>query len=227
MADLGISANPNKALWEKGDFTRIAQTMRQSGEEFVETLAIAPGLGVLDLGCGDGTTAIPAAKRGAEVLGVDIAANLVAAGNRAREGGGSVQPPLRGRRRVEPRRRSGRQLRSAGHHFRRDVRAAPVRRRSGDGPSDQTRRPDRHGQLDSRRPDPGCADPQDQRRLHPAAARRVHRPDDVGRRSSGARALRRGGRHGPRLRASNLGLPPRGSAVRSCWRSSAIITGRP
>ena len=72
--------NPNKALWEKGDFTRIAETMRASGEAFVETLGIRPGMDMLDLGCGDGTTALPAAERGAEVLGVDIAANLVAAG---------------------------------------------------------------------------------------------------------------------------------------------------
>jgi SAM-dependent methyltransferase len=81
MADLGIQKNPNKALWEKGDFTRIAETMRQSGEELVERSGIRPGIQMLDLGCGDGTTALPAAKRGAEVLGVDIAANLVAAGN--------------------------------------------------------------------------------------------------------------------------------------------------
>jgi SAM-dependent methyltransferase len=78
--------NPNKALWEKGDFTRIAETMRESGEALVETFGITKGLKVLDLGCGDGTTAIPAAKRGADVLGVDIASNLVAAGNkRAKE----------------------------------------------------------------------------------------------------------------------------------------------
>jgi ubiquinone/menaquinone biosynthesis C-methylase UbiE len=74
--------NPNKALWEKGDFTRIAETMRESGEALVEKLGITKGLKVLDLGCGDGTTAIPAAKRGADVLGVDIAGNLVAAGNK-------------------------------------------------------------------------------------------------------------------------------------------------
>ncbi len=73
--------NPNKALWEKGDFTRIAETMRESGEALVAKLGITPGLKVLDLGCGDGTTAIPAAKLGADVLGVDIAANLVAAAN--------------------------------------------------------------------------------------------------------------------------------------------------
>ena len=78
--------NPNKALWEKGDFTRIADTMRESGEALVEKFGIRKGMKVLDLGCGDGTTAIPEAKRGADVLGVDIAANLVAAGNkRAKE----------------------------------------------------------------------------------------------------------------------------------------------
>jgi len=74
--------NPNKALWEKGDFTRIAQSMRESGEAVVESLGVNPGLKVLDLGCGDGTTALPAARRGADVLGVDIARNLVEAGNR-------------------------------------------------------------------------------------------------------------------------------------------------
>ncbi len=80
--------NPNKALWEKGDFTRLAATMRESGDALVESLGVKPGMRVLDLGCGDGTTAIPAAKRGADVLGVDIAENLVAAGNRrAKEAG--------------------------------------------------------------------------------------------------------------------------------------------
>jgi SAM-dependent methyltransferase len=73
--------NPNKALWEKGDFTRIAESMRESGEGLVEKLGITEGLKVLDLGCGDGTTAVPAARLGADVLGVDIASNLVEAGN--------------------------------------------------------------------------------------------------------------------------------------------------
>jgi SAM-dependent methyltransferase len=73
--------NPNQALWEKGDFTRIARCMRQSGDALVGGLGITRGLDVLDLGCGDGTTALPAASRGANVLGVDIAVNLVAAGN--------------------------------------------------------------------------------------------------------------------------------------------------
>ncbi len=73
--------NANKALWEKGDFTQIAATMRESGEALVGDLGITEGLQVLDLACGDGTTAVPAAQLGANVLGVDIASNLVAAGN--------------------------------------------------------------------------------------------------------------------------------------------------
>jgi SAM-dependent methyltransferase len=79
--DTITTINPNKALWEKGDFTRIAESMRESGEALVNELAIIPGLEVLDLGCGDGTTALPAARLGANVLGVDIAGNLVEAGN--------------------------------------------------------------------------------------------------------------------------------------------------
>ena len=77
-----MTPNPNKTLWEKGDFTRLAANMRESGEALVSALGIEKGLKVLDLGCGDGTTAIPEAKRGADLLGVDIASNLVAAGNR-------------------------------------------------------------------------------------------------------------------------------------------------
>jgi SAM-dependent methyltransferase len=73
--------NPNKALWEKGDFTRIAQSMRESGTALVNKLGITKDMQVLDLGCGDGTTAVPAAKLGANVTGVDIAKNLVDAGN--------------------------------------------------------------------------------------------------------------------------------------------------
>lgn len=82
--------NPNKALWEKGDFTRLAETMRQSGAALVADIGVTKDMDVLDLGCGDGTTAIPAAKFGARVRGVDIARNLVAAGQ-ARAGGEGLQ----------------------------------------------------------------------------------------------------------------------------------------
>jgi ubiquinone/menaquinone biosynthesis C-methylase UbiE len=77
--------NPNKALWEKGDFTEIAAFMRQSGEVLAKSLGITPSLRVLDLGCGDGTTAVPLASLGANVVGIDIARNLVEAGNKRAE----------------------------------------------------------------------------------------------------------------------------------------------
>lgn len=80
--------NPNKALWEKGDFTRIASSMRESGEALVGRIGVTQGLKVMDLGSGDGTTALPAARLGADVLGVDIASNLVAAGNRRAQDAG-------------------------------------------------------------------------------------------------------------------------------------------
>jgi SAM-dependent methyltransferase len=85
---MNVTTNPNKALWEKGDFTRIAQTMRDSAKTLVKQIGITEGLKVLDLGCGDGTTALPAAQLGADVLGVDIASNLVAAGNERARGAG-------------------------------------------------------------------------------------------------------------------------------------------
>lgn len=66
----------------KGDFTRIADTMRESGEQLVASLGITPDMKILDLGCGDGTTALPEARLGADVTGIDIAQNLVDAGNR-------------------------------------------------------------------------------------------------------------------------------------------------
>ena len=77
-----VSISPNQALWEKGDFTQLAATMRESGAALIEKLSISPGMDILDLGCGDGTTAIPAARLEANVSGVDIARNLVEAGNK-------------------------------------------------------------------------------------------------------------------------------------------------
>ena len=76
------AVNPNKALWEKGDFTQLAATMRTSGSALIDKLMITAGMKILDVGCGDGTTAIPAARLGADVQGVDIARNLVEAGNK-------------------------------------------------------------------------------------------------------------------------------------------------
>src|SRR6202158_5946127 len=87
-AEAKTASHTNKAVWEKGDFTEIAAFMRQSGEAIVKSLGIKTPLRVLDLGCGDGATAVPLALLGAEVVGIDIAANLVAAGNRRAEEAG-------------------------------------------------------------------------------------------------------------------------------------------
>ena len=94
--------NPNKALWEKGDFTRIAACMRESGEALVATLGITEGLDVLDVGCGDGTTALPEARLGAKVLGVDIASNARRRGQRPRAEPRPHEPAVPGGRRVRP-----------------------------------------------------------------------------------------------------------------------------
>ena len=77
----GRLINPNQELWEKGEFTAIAALMRESGEALVRSLDIHPPLRALDLGCGDGATAVPLAQMGADTTGIDIARNLVAAGN--------------------------------------------------------------------------------------------------------------------------------------------------
>src|SRR5881296_2766994 len=82
ISSKGAGMNPNKALWEKGDFTEIAAFMRQSGEVLVKALGITTPMRILDVGCGDGTTALPLARLGAEVVGIDIAKNLVDAGNK-------------------------------------------------------------------------------------------------------------------------------------------------
>jgi 2-polyprenyl-3-methyl-5-hydroxy-6-metoxy-1,4-benzoquinol methylase len=66
-----------KATWEAGDFGQVAARMTKNAEGFVERLNLQPGARVLDVACGSGNLAIPAAKRGCEVTGVDIAANLV------------------------------------------------------------------------------------------------------------------------------------------------------
>jgi ubiquinone/menaquinone biosynthesis C-methylase UbiE len=82
MTTMTTTMSPNQALWEKGDFTRIAESMRECGEALISSLGITKGQIVLDLGCGDGTTAIPSARTGATVVGVDIARNLIEAGKK-------------------------------------------------------------------------------------------------------------------------------------------------
>src|SRR6516164_2074383 len=112
--------------------------MRESGEALVGKLGVTRGIKVLDLGCGDGTTAVPAAKLGADVLGVDIARNLVEAGNRRAKELGLKN--LKFQPGEQPERARGPLVRSRGQHLRRDVRAQAVRRRQGDGARDEARR---------------------------------------------------------------------------------------
>ena len=181
--------NPNKALWEKGDFTRIAESMRESGEELVQKLGVTKGMKVLDLGCGDGTTALPEARLGADVLGVDIAANLVEAGEQARQVRRPRELQVSGRRRHRPARSQGRFVRSRREHLRRDVRAEAVRRRQGDDAGDAAGRPDRDGELDSERSDPGGANPEDQRDLLASPAGGLREPNDLGGREQRDRAI--------------------------------------
>ena len=137
--------NPNKALWEKGDFTRIAATMRESGEALVKSLGITRGMKVLDLGCGDGTTALPEARLGADVLGVDIAKNLVEAGNRRAQSEGLTNCRFQEGDASQLQDAEGSDLRPRRQHLRRHVRAQALRRGQGDGARDPPRRPDRHG----------------------------------------------------------------------------------
>ena len=94
--------NPNKQLWEKGDFTAIAAFMRESGETVVESLGVKPPLRALDLGCGDGTTAVPLARLGAEVIGIDIASNLVDGRDKRAAGSGPENGSNSRGRRLRP-----------------------------------------------------------------------------------------------------------------------------
>ena len=180
--------NPNKALWEKGDFTRIAETMRESGEALVNELGITPGMKVLDLGCGDGTTAMPAARRGADVLGVDIASNLVAAGNERAEAEG-----LTNIRFQEGDATDLSDLADDSFDLVVSIFGAMFAPKPFEVAKEMVRvtRPggtDRDGQLDPQRPDACRTDSEDQRRLRAAPAGGVHQPGDVGSRGQDVRA---------------------------------------
>lgn len=66
-----------KATWMAGDFGVIAKQSEPPGREFVSRLGIGPAMRVLDVACGTGNTALAEARAGAEVIGVDIADNLI------------------------------------------------------------------------------------------------------------------------------------------------------
>ncbi len=91
-ADLRHLKERMRETWMAGDFGRIAQYSTRRGEEFVGRLGIVPGMKVLDVACGTGNTALPAARKGADVTGVDIATNLLEqARKRASEEGLAAQ----------------------------------------------------------------------------------------------------------------------------------------
>jgi tRNA/tmRNA/rRNA uracil-C5-methylase (TrmA/RlmC/RlmD family) len=119
--------NPNKALWEKGDFTQIAAFMRQSGEAIVDSLGVTPQMKVLDLGSGDGTTAVPLARSGAEVVGIDIARNLVEAGNKRAAAAGLRNLKFQEGDACKPGRRRGPFVRPDSFSVRRNVCAQTLR----------------------------------------------------------------------------------------------------
>jgi SAM-dependent methyltransferase len=183
--------NANKALWEKGDFTRIAESMRDSGEALVDGLGITRGLDVLDVGCGDGTTALPAARRGANVLGVDIAAYLVEAGNERARAEGLTNCTFQ-----EGDASDLNELGNASFDLVVSIFGAMFAPRPFDVAREMVRvtptgRTDRHGQLDPQRSDTRRAAPQGQRRLLPTAAGGIRQPGHVGRRGQRFRAVRR------------------------------------
>lgn len=66
-----------KSTWSAGDFGRIAKSYEAGAADFIKRLGLQPGRRVLDVACGTGNLAIPAAQAGAEVIGIDIAPNLV------------------------------------------------------------------------------------------------------------------------------------------------------
>lgn len=71
-----------KATWQAGDYGHFAQYLEEGALDFLDRLRVAPGTRMLDVACGAGQIAIPAARNGVKVTGVDIAANSIA---RARE----------------------------------------------------------------------------------------------------------------------------------------------
>ena len=69
-----------KAVWSAGDFGQIAKYYVNDAADFIKRLNLKPGMTVLDVACGTGNLAIPAARTGASVTGVDIAPNSVEQG---------------------------------------------------------------------------------------------------------------------------------------------------
>lgn len=81
-----------KATWMAGDFSQVAKVIEGCAQEFIDRLELSTGTRVLDVACGSGNLAVPAAHKGADVTGVDIAPNLIEqARQRARSEGLSIK----------------------------------------------------------------------------------------------------------------------------------------
>ena len=80
-----------KATWMAGDFGQVARVIEGCAQEFIDRLELSPGTRVLDVACGTGNLSVPAAQKGADVTGVDIATNLIQqARQRAKSEGVSI-----------------------------------------------------------------------------------------------------------------------------------------
>jgi SAM-dependent methyltransferase len=77
MPEMDALKSKLKSMWMAGDFGQVARIIEAAAEEFIDRLALKPGTRVLDVACGSGNLAIPAARAGAIVTGVDIAPNLL------------------------------------------------------------------------------------------------------------------------------------------------------
>lgn len=77
-----------KSMWMAGDFAQVARSYEDEGRNFIQRLGVKPGERVLDVACGSGNLAFPAAKAGATVTGVDIATNLLEQGRARAESEG-------------------------------------------------------------------------------------------------------------------------------------------
>ena len=191
---MSTTINPNKALWEKGDFTRIAESMRESGEALVDDVWESP-TGSRSSTSAAATEPRPCRRRGsARTCSASTSpATSSRRGTHEHKSLGLTNCTIPRRRRVRSERARGRQLRPRHQHLRRDVRSEAVRRGKGARSCDTARRPDRHGQLDPQRPDARRTDPEDQLLLLAATSGRVRQSDDVGRRGQRDRAIRGAG----------------------------------
>lgn len=91
-ADMSAIKAKQKAIWMSGDYAKLASYLMTGAMEFLTFCNIPAGAKVLDVGCGAGQTALPMARNGCQVTGVDIASNLITeARKRAQAEGLSVQ----------------------------------------------------------------------------------------------------------------------------------------